>query len=228
MRVRGAYISRTCASRRRADRPRRQISRRNGPSIPDYLRADAVKIFTTESSNIRPRPPHCSNPISMKRSSDASNRVLLFHPGGPRSNRHARTPPPDGAHTRHRRPGVRSALDAIAMPAPQRAGTIAIRSPHLELVQPADFPRFKQLNVIANFQLQWAIRDFYVENATINTWGPNARAICIRRDRCATPARDRRAQRLERQQFRCIRSDGVTPLRGRRAGGNRRSCHRKV
>jgi predicted amidohydrolase YtcJ len=37
----------------------------------------------------------------------------------------------------------------------------------LELVDPQDFPRFKKLAVIANFQLLWAERDPYIVEATI-------------------------------------------------------------
>ncbi len=81
---------------------------------------------------------------------------------------------------------VRSALDAFA-----DAGATTARSDnrdqiaHLELVDPADFPRFKELGVIANFQLLWAERDDYIDNATIKYLGPQ-------RSRYLYPARSLR------------------------------------
>lgn len=63
--------------------------------------------------------------------------------------------------------GVRLALDATA--AAQAANgvrdarhTIA----HLELIDPADVPRFKALGVVADFQPLWAQRDIYITDMT--------------------------------------------------------------
>ena len=39
-------------------------------------------------------------------------------------------------------------------------------------MDPADFPRFMELGVIANFQLLWAERDPYVVGATLAYLGP--------------------------------------------------------
>ena len=81
---------------------------------------------------------------------------------------------------------VRSALDAIA--AAGRANGFTDNRhqiAHLELIDPADFPRFKQLGVIANFQLLWAQRDDYVDRATIPYLGPQ-------RSRYLYPARSLR------------------------------------
>ena len=57
---------------------------------------------------------------------------------------------------------VRSALDAFQH-ARRRNGRSDNRHTitHLELVHPDDFPRFKQLGVLASMQLQWAGRDSY-------------------------------------------------------------------
>jgi len=68
---------------------------------------------------------------------------------------------------------VRSALDAFAA-ARGRNGTRDGRDQiaHLELVDPADFPRFRELGVIANFQLLWAERDPYIIKATLPYLGP--------------------------------------------------------
>ncbi len=43
---------------------------------------------------------------------------------------------------------------------------------HLELVDPADIPRFRQLNVIANFQGLWAWPDRYINDLTVPILGP--------------------------------------------------------
>ena len=57
---------------------------------------------------------------------------------------------------------ARSALDAFAH-ARERNGARGLRHTiaHLEVVDPADFPRFGALGVLANLQLQWAQRDPY-------------------------------------------------------------------
>ncbi len=61
---------------------------------------------------------------------------------------------------------ARSALDAFAHARTKNGPrgnrhTIA----HLELVDPHDFPRFRQLGVLASMQLQWAERDAYTVDA---------------------------------------------------------------
>jgi predicted amidohydrolase YtcJ len=38
---------------------------------------------------------------------------------------------------------------------------------HLELIDPADVPRFRQLSVVANFQPLWAIKDDYITVLTL-------------------------------------------------------------
>jgi predicted amidohydrolase YtcJ len=67
---------------------------------------------------------------------------------------------------------VRSALDAFA-DARRRNGPQDNRDQiaHLELVEPKDFPRFKELGVIANFQLLWAESDPYIVSATLKYLG---------------------------------------------------------
>jgi len=63
---------------------------------------------------------------------------------------------------------VRSALDAFAF-ARQQNGMRDNRDQiaHLQLVDPADYPRFKALGVIANFQLDWAMVDDYIASGTL-------------------------------------------------------------
>jgi predicted amidohydrolase YtcJ len=43
---------------------------------------------------------------------------------------------------------------------------------HLELIDPADIPRFKALGVVANFQALWAYADPYITQLTIPILGP--------------------------------------------------------
>ncbi|MBI2809867.1 MAG: amidohydrolase family protein, partial [Candidatus Melainabacteria bacterium] len=43
---------------------------------------------------------------------------------------------------------------------------------HLELIEPTDIPRFRKLNVVANFQPFWAYRDAYITQCTEPLLGP--------------------------------------------------------
>jgi hypothetical protein len=43
---------------------------------------------------------------------------------------------------------------------------------HLELIDPGDIPRFRQLGVIANFQPLWAYADLYITELTEPALGP--------------------------------------------------------
>jgi len=47
---------------------------------------------------------------------------------------------------------------------------------HLELIDPADIPRFRQLDVVANFQPLWAFADTYITELTIPFLGPERSA----------------------------------------------------
>jgi predicted amidohydrolase YtcJ len=155
---------------------------------PDFLRADAVKIFadgvieypSQTASLLEPyldahgRPTKNRGPSYFTQenlnqivtAADAAGLTVHIHAIGDRA--------------------VRSALDAIA-DARRHNGALDNRDQiaHLELVDPADFPRFKELGVIANFQLLWAQRDDYVENATVKYLGPE-------RSRYLYPARSLR------------------------------------
>ena len=142
---------------------------------PDFLRADAVKIFAdgvieypsrtaallepyldAQGHPTKNRGPSYFTQANLNRivtAADAAGLTVHIHAIGDRA--------------------VRSALDAFADarkhngPSDNR-GQIA----HLELIDPADFPRFKELGVIANFQLLWAERDDYIDGATIRYIGP--------------------------------------------------------
>jgi hypothetical protein len=137
---------------------------------PDFLRADAVKIFAdgvieypSQTAALlepyldaRGHPTDNRGPSYFRQddlnqivsAADAAGLTVHIHAIGDRA--------------------VRSALDAIA-DARRRNGALDNRHQiaHLELINPADFPRFKELGVIANFQLLWAERDDYIDKATI-------------------------------------------------------------
>lgn len=137
---------------------------------PDFLRADAVKIFadgvieypSQTAALLEPyldahgRPTRNRGPSYFVQdnldrivtAADAAGLTVHIHAIGDRA--------------------VRSSLDAIAA-ARHHNGTRDNRDQiaHLELIEPADFPRFKELGVIANFQLLWAEGGDYVDKATI-------------------------------------------------------------
>ncbi len=142
---------------------------------PEYLRADCVKIFadgvieypTQTASLLAPyldgaghstknRGPSYftqSNLNQIVAGADQAGFTVHVHAIGDRA--------------------TRSALDAFAF-ARSRNGATDNRPQiaHLELVDPADFPRFRALGVIANLQLEWAEHDDYVDSATIQYIGP--------------------------------------------------------
>ena len=155
---------------------------------PDFLRADAVKIFAdgviefpSQTAALlepyldsRGRPTRNRGPSyflqdqlnQIVTAADAAGLTVHIHAIGDRA--------------------VRSSLDAIA-DARRRNGALDNRDQiaHLELIDPADFPRFKELGVIANFQLLWAERDDYIDSATVTYLGPE-------RSRYLYPARSLR------------------------------------
>jgi predicted amidohydrolase YtcJ len=70
---------------------------------------------------------------------------------------------------------VRETLDAVA--AARAAGSRRLYSiAHLQLIDPADLPRFAALDVIASFQLRWAQPDDYSIDAVQNHLGPERHA----------------------------------------------------
>ena len=142
---------------------------------PDYLRADAIKIFadgvieypSQTAALLEPyldaagRPTGNRGPSYFEQgnlnrivsAADAAGLTVHVHAIGDRAVRAAL----DAFAYSRRQNGVRDNRDQIA---------------HLELVNPADFPRFKELGVIANFQLLWAERDDYIVSGTLEYLGP--------------------------------------------------------
>jgi predicted amidohydrolase YtcJ len=156
---------------------------------PDFLRADAVKIFadgvieypSQTAALIEPyldakgKPTANRGPSYFQQenlnlivgSADAAGFTVHIHAIGDRA--------------------VRAALDAFA-DSRRRHGQLDNRDQiaHLELVNPNDFPRFRELGVIANFQLLWAVRDqSYIVKTTLPYLGPE-------RSRYLYPARSLR------------------------------------
>jgi hypothetical protein len=143
---------------------------------PDFLRADAVKIFadgvieypTQTAALLSPyldgaghpttnRGPSYFEPAKLNRivaGIDAAGMTVHVHAIGDRA--------------------VRQSLDAFAYARAQGVGSEnRDQIAHLELIDPADFGRFKALAVIANFQLQWATFDpSYIGKATLPYIGP--------------------------------------------------------
>jgi len=67
---------------------------------------------------------------------------------------------------------VRVGLDAIAAArAANGPGTWTHHIAHLQLIDPADLPRFKELNVAANFQALWAYPDPYITDLNLPVVG---------------------------------------------------------
>ena len=141
---------------------------------PDFLRADAVKIFadgvieypSQTAALLEPyldanghatgnRGPSYFTQDNLNRivsAADAAGLTVHVHAIGDRA--------------------VRATLDAFAYSRRQNGvGDNRDQIAHLELVNPADFPRFKQLGVIANFQLLWAERDDYIVRGTLQYLG---------------------------------------------------------
>lgn len=142
---------------------------------PDFLRADAVKIFADGVIEFPSQTAALLEPYLDARGVPTKNRGPSYFT---QDNLNQIVSAADAAgltvhiHAIGDR-AVRAALDAFA-DARHRNGALDNRGQiaHLELIDPADFPRFKELGVIANFQLLWAQRDDYVDGATIKYLGP--------------------------------------------------------
>jgi hypothetical protein len=142
---------------------------------PAFLRADAVKIFadgvieypSQTAALLAPYLDAAGHPTKNRgptyftqdqldrivSAADAAGFTVHIHAIGDRAVRSAL----DAFADARRRNGIQDGRDQIA---------------HLELVDPEDFPRFKELGVIANFQLLWAERDPYIAKATLPFLGP--------------------------------------------------------
>lgn len=162
MRVRGSYTLQNLQQSAKTLIDQATAFRARWAIDPEFLRADAVKIFadgvieypSQTAALIEPyldaeghptanRGPSYFAQENLNRivsAADAAGLTVHIHAIGDRA--------------------VRAALNAFA-DSRRRHGQLDSRDQiaHLELVNPADFPRFKELGVIANFQLLWAERD---------------------------------------------------------------------
>jgi predicted amidohydrolase YtcJ len=142
---------------------------------PEFLRADAVKLFadgvieypTQTAALLAPyldanghptdnRGPTYFTQDNLDRivtGAEAAGLTVHIHAIGDRA--------------------IRASLDAFAA-ARRQNGRLDNRNQiaHVELINPADIPRFKELNVIANLQLLWARRAIYVAIGTLPYLGP--------------------------------------------------------
>ncbi len=175
MRVRASYRLKNLDERAKTIIERAIKFRAKWAIDPDFLRADAVKIFadgvieypTQTAALIEPyldaagkrsanRGPSYFKQQNLNRiiaAADAAGFTVHVHAIGDRA--------------------VRSALDAFAYSRKLNGPTDnRDQIAHLELVDPADVPRFKALGVIANFQLDWAERDDFIVKGTLPYIGP--------------------------------------------------------
>jgi predicted amidohydrolase YtcJ len=137
---------------------------------PDYLRADAVKIFADGVIEYPSQTAALLEPYLDGSGHPTKNRGPSYFT---QQNLNAIVAAADAAgltvhvHAIGDR-AVRSVLDAFAY-SRRVNGSRDNRDQiaHLELVDPADLARFKALDVIANFQLLWAEKDDYIVKATI-------------------------------------------------------------
>jgi predicted amidohydrolase YtcJ len=142
---------------------------------PQQLRADAVKIFADGVIEYPAQTAALFEPYLDSSGKPTENRGPTYY-----SQEHL-----DGVVAAADAAGftvhihaigdraVDSALQAFAY-AHQHNGVHDNRHQiaHLELVAPQDLPRFRELGVIANMQLQWAERDSYISTATLRYLGP--------------------------------------------------------
>jgi hypothetical protein len=141
----------------------------------DFLRADAVKIFADGVIEYPSQTAALLEPYLDARGRPTANRGPSYFT---QRNLNRIVAAADAAgftvhvHAIGDR-AVRGALDAFAYSRRVNGpGDNRDQIAHLELVDPADFGRFRALGVLANFQLLWAMDDDYVEKATIPYLGP--------------------------------------------------------
>jgi len=142
---------------------------------PDFLRADAVKIFTDGVIEYPSFTAALLEPYLDAQGRPTTNRGPSYFTQG-NLNRIVAAADAAGFTVHIHAIGdraVRSSLDAFAY-SRERNGASDNRDQiaHLQLIDPADFARFKPLGVIANLQLLWAERDDYIVNATLPFIGP--------------------------------------------------------
>jgi predicted amidohydrolase YtcJ len=175
MRVRASYLLKDLSEPADGLVARAVEFRKKWSVDPDFLRADAVKIFadgvieypTQTASLLAPYLDSDGHPTNNRGPSyfaqdnldrivagaDAAGLTVHIHAIGDRA--------------------IRASLDAFAA-ARRQNGALGNRGQiaHVELIDPADIRRFRELDVIANLQLLWARRATYVAGGTVPYLGP--------------------------------------------------------
>jgi len=175
MRVRGSYLLEDLHTSADVLIKQAVDFRKKWAVNPEFLRADAVKLFadgvieypTQTAALLAPyldanghptdnRGPTYFTQDNLDRivtEADAAGLTVHIHAIGDRA--------------------IRASLDAFAA-ARRQNGRLDNRDQiaHVELIDPADIPRFKELEVIANLQLLWARRAIYVSIGTLPYLGP--------------------------------------------------------
>ena len=147
-----------------------------GDVDPDFLRAGVVKVF---ADGVMEYPAQTAALLLPYLDADGkpTNNVgeLYFDP--PRFARLVAKLDAAGIAVHVHAIGdraVRASLDAFAFARNANGATDNRHQiAHLQLVDPADFPRFKEFGVIADMQLEWAKRDASLEAPTEPYLGPN-------------------------------------------------------
>jgi predicted amidohydrolase YtcJ len=150
--------------------------RKVAESQPD-LRADLIKLFADGIMEFPTQSAAMLEPYLDAKGKPTKNLGPSYFPAGALSQFVERADQEGfGVHIHAIGDrAVRDALDAFAYArthGSKRSYSIA----HLELVDPQDIPRFKELNVIASFQLQWAQPDNYSVDAVLPYIGPERQA----------------------------------------------------
>ena len=130
----------------------------------------------TVSWSSRRRPPPCSSPICRRTANPARTLANCITRLGPLKD-FVRRADAEGFGIHIHAIGdraVRVGLDAFA-DARAQGSKRAYSFAHLELIDPADVPRFHELDVTASLQLQWARPDNYASMPCCPTSAPNAR-----------------------------------------------------
>lgn len=175
MRVRGSYMITDLAAP--ADRIVREARafRDRWAVDPDRLRADAIKIFADGVIEYPSQTAALLEPYLDAHGQPTANRGPSYYEQG-HLDRLVAAADAAGLTVHIHAIGdraIRSALDAFAYSRARGTGAgNRDQIAHLELIDPADVPRFRALRVIANLQLLWARRDDYIEDGTLAYIGP--------------------------------------------------------
>ena len=137
------------------------------------LRANLIKLFNDGVLEFPTQSAAMLDPYLDAKGRPTKNRGPLYHEAGPLSEFVQRADKEGfGVHIHAIGDrAVRVALDAFADArgnGSKRPYSIA----HLELIDPRDIPRFRELNVVASLQLLWAQPDNYSVDAVLPYIGP--------------------------------------------------------